>query len=103
ELSITVVPAAANFGAHSSDVEPPAENSAISGFAATASARLITEYSFPLKEIFLPTDFSDATIKSSDIGKFLSSYTWSITPPTIPVAPTTAIFILIPALHARSH
>jgi hypothetical protein len=30
ELSITVVPAAANFGAHSNDVSPPAENKAIS-------------------------------------------------------------------------
>ena len=38
ELSITVVPAAANFGANKSDVFPPAENKAISGLAAIASS-----------------------------------------------------------------
>ena len=38
ELSITVVPAAANFGAHSSEVSPPAENKATSAFIATAVA-----------------------------------------------------------------
>ena len=36
ELSITVVPAAANFGAHSNEVSPPAENNAISAFLSTA-------------------------------------------------------------------
>ena len=36
ELSITVVPTAANFGAHSREVSPPAENKAISGFVFTA-------------------------------------------------------------------
>jgi outer membrane murein-binding lipoprotein Lpp len=38
ELSITVVPAAANFGAHSNEVSPPAENKAISAFMSTAVA-----------------------------------------------------------------
>ena len=32
ELSITVVPASANLGAHSKDIALPAENIAISGF-----------------------------------------------------------------------
>ena len=32
ELSITVVPTSANFGAHSVDMFPPAEKIAISGF-----------------------------------------------------------------------
>src|SRR5680860_700327 len=41
ELSITVVPASANFGAHSNEVSPPAEKMAISGLAATASAKPI--------------------------------------------------------------
>ena len=40
ELSITVVPTSANFGAHSKEVPPPAENNAISGFLATASSRV---------------------------------------------------------------
>jgi len=42
ELSITVVPTAANLGAHSKDVPPPAENIAISGLAFTASSKPIT-------------------------------------------------------------
>ena len=41
ELSITVVPTAANFGAHSLEVFPPAESIAMSGCAATASANPI--------------------------------------------------------------
>ena len=36
ELSTTRVPTAANFGAHSNDILPPAENNAISGAAETA-------------------------------------------------------------------
>jgi len=43
ELSITVVPTAANFGAHSNEVPPPAENKAISGFEATAVSKSTTE------------------------------------------------------------
>ena len=37
ELSITVVPTCANFGAHSKEVSPPAEKIAIAGLASTAS------------------------------------------------------------------
>ena len=42
ELSITVIPAAANCGARLSDVLPPAENNASWGFAAIASSAEIT-------------------------------------------------------------
>ena len=38
ELSMTRMPAAANIGAHSNDVDPPAEKIAITGFAAIASS-----------------------------------------------------------------
>src|SRR5690606_32753402 len=79
ELSITVVPASANFGAHSKDVPPPAEKIAISGLTATASAKPIILYFFPLYSISLPTDLSEATGINSDIGKFLSANTFSIT------------------------
>src|SRR5919112_1403284 len=72
ELSITVIPASANFGAHSSDVLPPAENKATSGFAAIASVMLTTLYCLPLNSISLPTDLSEATGISSVTGKFLS-------------------------------
>ena len=93
ELSITIVPASANFGANSREVPPPAENSAISGFMSMASCMDTTEYSLPLKLIFFPTDFSEATGIISFTGKFLSSKTFNMICPTIPVAPTTAIFI----------
>ena len=94
ELSITVVPAAANFGAHSNEVSPPAENKAISAFISTAVCMPTTLYFFPLNSISLPTDRSEATGINSVTGKFLSARTFNIISPTIPVAPTTAILIL---------
>src|SRR5579871_1076310 len=95
ELSITVIPAAANFGAHSSDVPPPAENKATSGFAAIASVALTTLNFFPLNSTSLPMDLSEATGNNSVTGKFLSASTCNILVPTNPVAPTTATFILV--------
>src|ERR1700712_2181777 len=47
-LSITVIPAAANLGAHSLEVPPPAEKIATSGLAAIPSAMLTTLYFTPL-------------------------------------------------------
>src|SRR5215203_843984 len=93
ELSITVIPASANLGAHSSEVLPPAENNATWGLAAMASCILTTLYLFPLNSISLPTDLSEATGRSSSTGKFLSARTCNIFVPTRPVAPTTATFI----------
>src|ERR1700735_5575197 len=75
ELSMTVIPAAANFGAHSRLVLPPAEKRATAGFAAMASLALTTLYFFPLNSTSLPTDFSDATGINSVTGKFLSAST----------------------------
>ena len=49
ELSITVIPASANFGARASDVPPPAENIATAGFAAIASSADTTLYFLFLK------------------------------------------------------
>src|SRR5690606_8375610 len=93
ELSTTVVPASANFGAHSKDVSPPAEKIAICGFAATASAHPIMVYSLFLYVNFFPTERSAATNNNSVTGKLRSSNTFNITSPTIPVAPTRATFI----------
>src|SRR5690606_17255278 len=93
ELSTTVVPASANFGAHSKEVSPPAENKATWGFISTAVCKLTTLYFLSLKVISFPTDFSDATGINSVTGKLRSAKTFSITSPTIPVAPTTATFI----------
>src|SRR5512138_3225130 len=93
ELSITVIPAAANFGAHSSDVLPPAEKIATVGFAAMPSAIPTTLYFLPLNSTSFPTDLSEATGTNSVTGKFLSASTCNIFDPTNPVAPTTATFI----------
>src|SRR5690606_10901398 len=78
ELSITVVPAAANFGAHSNEVEPPAENKAISGDFESASSIPQTGYSLFLNTIGFPTELTEATGINSETGKFLSAKTASI-------------------------
>src|SRR5215210_8146332 len=75
ELSTTVIPAAANFGASSSDVLPPAEKIARSGLAAIASSADMILYFFPLNSTCLPIDLSEATGNNSSTGKFLSSST----------------------------
>src|SRR3954470_3516447 len=82
ELSITVIPASANLGAHSSEVLPPAENIATAGFAAIASDMLTTLYFLFLNSTSLPTDLSEATGINSATGKFLSDNTCNILLPT---------------------
>src|SRR6202012_1524669 len=72
ELSMTVIPAAANLGAHSREVLPPAEKRATAGFAAIASVALTILYCFPLNVTSFPTDLSEATGINSVTGKFLS-------------------------------
>ena len=89
---MTVIPAAANFGAHSREVLPPAEKMATAGFAAIASVALTILYFFPLYSTSLPIDLSEATGINSVMGKFLSANTSNILVPTRPVAPTTATF-----------
>ena len=93
ELSMTTIPASANFGAHSKDVLPPAENNAMAGFALIASCALTTLYFSPLNSISIPIDLSDATGINSVTGKLRSARTCNIFVPTKPVAPTTATFI----------
>src|SRR6187397_3668603 len=95
ELSITVMPASANFGAHSNEVLHPAEKIATAGLAAIPSVMLTTLYFFPLNSTSLPTLLSDATGINSVTGKFLSARTCNILVPTKPVAPTTATFIFL--------
>ena len=94
ELSITRIPAAANFGAHSVEVPPPAENIATAGLAAIPSSMPTTLYAFPLNITSLPTERADATGINSVTGKFLSASTCNIFVPTSPVAPTTATRIV---------
>src|SRR6202012_5128128 len=61
ELSMTVMPAGANLGAHSREVLPPAEKRATAGFAAMASAALTILYFFPLNSTSFPMERSEAT------------------------------------------
>jgi hypothetical protein len=58
-----------------------------------ASSTLITVSFRPAKSISLPTDLAEAAASTSHLPKPLSCNTCSITLPTIPVAPTTAIFM----------
>ena len=93
ELSITIVPLFENFGAHFKEISLPAEKSAMSALTSKELSIPITGIELFLKFISLPADFSDAIGKRLEIGKFLSSNCFSISLPTIPVAPTTATFI----------
>src|SRR6187551_2086681 len=52
ELSITIVPASAYFGAHSKEVPPPAEKIAISAASLQPSSILLMVYSLSLNFIF---------------------------------------------------
>jgi hypothetical protein len=94
ELSMTVHPAAANFGAQALDVVPPAENKATWGARATACSRVTTVYGFPRNTMVFPADFSDATGINSVTGNCRSSRICNILLPTNPVAPTTPTFML---------
>src|SRR5476651_1583846 len=93
ELSITVVPAAANNGANSNEVLPPALKMATSGRCLIASSAETILYGTPLKVISLPILFADATGINSVTGKLRSAKTCNNLVPTNPVAPTTATFI----------
>ena len=61
ELSITTVPTSANLGAHSRDVDTPAENKATSGCIETAVSKPTTSWELPPQSTFFPTDLYDAT------------------------------------------
>jgi hypothetical protein len=87
ELSITVAPAAANRGAHSPEVEPPAENRAMSKPRIVSSSSPCTTE--PSSSSF-PAERSEANGTISRAGKPRSRSSFSISAPTWPVAPTTA-------------
>jgi hypothetical protein len=71
-------------------VSPPAENNPISTFLKEDAYAFSTLNFSPLKVIVSPADFSDAKNLIFLIGKFLSSRTYNIFLPTLPVAPQTA-------------
>ena len=87
ELSTTIAPAAAKRGAHSPEVEPPAENSARSKPWIDSSLRPCTTRPPSSSR---PTERSEANGTISAAGNPRSRSSCSISVPTWPVAPTTA-------------
>src|SRR5271154_50609 len=87
ELSITTAPASANLGAHSPEVDPPAENSARSKSWIDSSLRPCTTRPPSSSR---PTERSEAKATISDAGKDRPRRSSSMSEPTWPVAPTTA-------------
>src|SRR5690625_6444594 len=84
ELSITIVPASANLGAHSREIFPPAEKKAKSGCFSKASSIEIILIGSSLNSIVFPIDLSEATGNNSVTGKFLCCKICNIISPTIP-------------------
>src|SRR5699024_8334622 len=97
ELSITVAPAAAKRSACAREVAPPAENSAMSIPARSASevaATSSTTMSSPRKGRVVPAERAEAKKRTFSAGKSRSSRSRRMTTPTCPVAPTTASVVI---------
>ena len=94
ELSMTVIPCRANWGAHSEEISPPAEKRAKSTSKVKTSSKVVNTYSSPLYFITFPLLASLATRYNFSMFTFLSLSTSSIVRPTMPVAPTIASFIM---------
>src|SRR5210317_140679 len=88
---MTTHPAAAAFGANSSEMEPPAENRPICTFEKSKSARSETSSSRLPNSTVLPIERSLANAWTWPTGKFRWLRISSMDSPTTPVAPTTAM------------
>ena len=90
---MTVHPACAARGAWILLVSDPAANKAISQPAKSKCSRFLTLSSSPLspKSMMSPVERADATAATSSSGNCRSARMFSISRPTLPVAPTTAI------------
>ncbi len=92
-LSTTITPFEAAIGAYFALMSPPAENRAMSiSRSNDVSVNSSTIISTPLHLTFVPAERLEAKQKISLYGKSLSSNTFKNVLPTIPVAPTMAIF-----------
>ena len=89
ELSMTIAPAAATFGASSREAAAPQENKARSKPPKSASATSSTVISPSFHGSIRPADRTDAKKRTLSHGKPLSTRRARITPPTWPVAPKT--------------
>ena len=82
ELSITVTPAAANFGASTFDPLAPAEKRAMSRPVGSASSASSTTMSVSFHGSVVPADLAEAKKRSSSTGKSRSASSRRITLPT---------------------
>src|SRR5664279_1485930 len=89
ELSTTIAPASATFGAYSADIVAPAEKIAMSMPVKSAVSVSSTTYSLPPHVTVLPAERAEEKTRSSSYGNFLSASRVSMTRPTWPVAPKT--------------
>src|SRR5665647_3219663 len=89
ELSTTMAPASATFGAYSADIVAPAEKIAMSMPVKSAVSVSSTTYSLPPHVTVLPAERAEEKTRSSSYGNFLSASRVSMTRPTWPVAPKT--------------
>ena len=87
---MTTAPAAAAEGPNSSEIPPPALNSAMSMPAKESWVSSCTVISSSRKVIFLPAERAEASKVNLESGKFRCSRQRSISTPTAPVAPTIA-------------
>jgi hypothetical protein len=90
-LSITVQPAAAAIGAYFLETSDPAANRAMSQPLQSKCSILWTFSSLPEspKSMRLPVERPLATAATSSAGNSRSARMFSISRPTLPVAPTT--------------
>ncbi len=82
ELSITVTPAAANRGACTFDIAPPAENNAMSRPVGSAVSASSTSISWPRNGSLRPCERAEAKKRTDEAGKSRSSSSVRITWPT---------------------
>ena len=80
---------------HSFAMELPAAKKVIPAFENLYLFKASTSIIFPLKDIFCPTLFSDATRKSLSNFRFDFSKIFIVFLPTLPVAPTIAKLLSI--------
>ena len=89
ELSMTMGPALPIFSDHSLDTAPPADISTRSTFEKSNCSMSWHLMVLSPKETSTPLDLRDAMACSSSTGKLTSSRMFSISRPTLPVAPAT--------------
>ena len=93
-MSITVECLAA-IGTYFSEIFPPAEKKVMLAFEKSKVSKFLTSISLPLNFNFDPALLDYATKYKLPIEMFFFSKTSIIFLPTLPVAPTIAIFMMI--------